>query len=149
MPSMTSTTTSFAFTWAAFYGFALAALILSGNWTMEFLALFCHKDAYTLGNFGQVWAHWHAVGCAFVGLTNLSCVRDARGGFGPDGKVAVAQNTAFIFGVWGVQNVYYCVTRDDLFTPLMWLNAIACLGTAVYSLQAAHGITSKSTGKKA
>ena len=134
---------SFTFTWAAFCSFALGLLILSGNLTVELLALFCHKDAYSLGNFGQVWANWHAVGCIYVGLTNLSVARDARasrGGFGPHARAAVANSTAFIFGVWGVQNVYYCIVRADLFTPLMWLNAVLCLGTAACSLQAARGI---------
>eukprot|EP00978_Attheya_sp_CCMP212_P031291 scaffold117710_cov54-Attheya_sp.AAC.3 len=123
---------------AAIYGFALGALILSTNVTLELITLFTHRETYTLGNFGQVWANWHAFGCIFVGLSNLAVVRDNSGrGFGPEARVAVAQNTAFIFGVWAVQNTYYCLVREDLFTPLMWLNAGGCLVSALWSLQAA------------
>ena len=41
-------------------GLALGLLILSGNATPSLLCLFCRKETYTLGNFGQVWAKWHA-----------------------------------------------------------------------------------------
>jgi len=127
-----------AFQFAAFYGIALGAVILSGNLTVEILGLFCDKGAYTLGNFGQVWANWHAIGCLFVGLTNLSVARDPTGqDFGAGGRLAVAQNTAFIFGVWGIQNTYYCNVRQDLFTPPMWLNAVGCLVACALSIHAA------------
>lgn len=105
--------------------------------TGKILALFCDEASYTLGNFGQVWANWHAIGCAFVGMTNLSVALDDGSGFGIPGRRAVARNTAFIFGVWGVQNTWYCVARQDLFTPAMWLNAAGCIGTALASVQSA------------
>ena len=122
-----------AFAWAAFYGLALSALILSGNVTPAILGLFLDLDQYTLGKFGQVWANWHAIGCAFAGFINLSVAVDDGSSFLPPGRAAIARCTAFIFGTWGVQNTYYCLQRTDLFTPLMWLNAIGCLLTAAWS----------------
>eukprot|EP00747_Dinoflagellata_sp_TGD_P170684 gnl/TRDRNA2_/TRDRNA2_202867_c0_seq1.p1 gnl/TRDRNA2_/TRDRNA2_202867_c0~~gnl/TRDRNA2_/TRDRNA2_202867_c0_seq1.p1 ORF type:complete len:144 (-),score=2.99 gnl/TRDRNA2_/TRDRNA2_202867_c0_seq1:339-770(-) len=120
--------------WAAFYGLALACLILSGNLTPKLILLFVRQEKYTLGEFGQVWANWHAVGCAFAGLMNLSAARDGASSWGPAACRAVRLNTAFIFGTWGVQNTYYVLWRTDLFTPLMWTNAVLCLATAVWSL---------------
>ena len=125
-----------AFSFAGVYGISLALLILSGNITEKLLCLFCHKDLYTLGNFGQVWANWHAIGCAFVGFMNLSVAKD-EDAFGP-GKRQVAVNSVFIYGIWACQNTYYCIFRTDLFTPLMWLNAILCSAAAVSSFFAAH-----------
>ena len=125
------------------YGVALGVLILSGNVTSDLLCLFCRKEAYTLGNFGLVWANWHAIGCLFVGLTNLAVARDDEGSFGPKARSAVAMNTAFIYGVWGVQNTWYCLNRQDLFVPLMWLNALMCLATAASSLSSAASLTKK------
>ena len=138
-----------SFIWAAGYAWALSLLILSGNATDALLCLFCRRDEYTLGNFGQIWANWHAVGCAFVGLSNWCVVRDTDGtGFGPAGRRAVALNTAFLFGAWGVQNLHYCVERQDLFTPLMWINAIACLTIACASLWTRAQIRDAPTGGK-
>ena len=125
------------FSWAAFYGAVLGLLILSGNLSPSLLHLFCRAEAYTLGNFGQVWANWHAIGCLFVGLTNFAVARDDEESFKPKARAAVALNTAFIFLVWGVQNAYYCLNRQDLFVPLMWLNAILCLLTGAGALMTA------------
>lgn len=123
---------------AAAYGLALATLIESWHYTVEFLLLFCKGDVYTLGNFGQVWADWHSVGCAFVGLVNLAVARDERReSFRAGGRRSIGLCTAFIYGVWGVQNTYYCLYRTDIFTPLMWMNAIACLAVGFLSARGA------------
>ena len=111
----------------------MSALILTGNATPAVLGLFCKLERYTLGDFGQVWANWHAVGCAYVGITNFCVAMDDGSGFGPRGRAAIARCTAFIFGVWGVQNTCYCLFKQSNFTPLMWLNALLCLGSAVWS----------------
>uniref|UniRef100_A0A7S2CQ04 Uncharacterized protein n=1 Tax=Alexandrium andersonii TaxID=327968 RepID=A0A7S2CQ04_9DINO len=123
------------FLWAAVYGLGLAALIASSYFNPFFIFLFVKGDAYTLGNFGMVWEMWHGVGCAFVGLMNLSVFMDPFG-FGVAGRRAVSLNTAFIYTVWGVQNTYYCIFRADLFTLLMWLHAILCLLTGALSMLA-------------
>ena len=128
------------------YGVALGVMILSGNMASDLLGLiglFCRKKAYTLGNFGQVWANYHAIGCLFLGLTNLAVARDDEGSFGPKARSVVAMNTAFIYGVWGVQNTWYLLYRQELFLPLMWLNAIGCLATAAVSLSNAASSTKK------
>ena len=125
------------------YGILLSLLILSGNFTDKLLCIFCHQDKYTLGHFGEVWANWHAIGCAFVGMMNLSVAKD-EDAFGP-GKRQVAINTVFIYGVWACQNTYYCINRPDLFTPLMWLNAIFCGIAAMLSFAAARATKSRET----
>lgn len=123
---------------AAAYGLALAALIESWHYTRDVLLLFCKGDSYTLGNFGQVWADWHSVGCAFVGLVNLAVAWDGRrDSFRAGGRRSIALCTAFIYGVWGVQNTYYCLYRTDIFTPLMRMNAIACLAVGFLSARGA------------
>ena len=123
------------FSWAAFYGLALGALVLSGNFTSEIIYLFCRKEAYTLGTFGEVWANWHAIGCIFVGLTNLVVALDNNEtDFKPKARSGIAMNTSFIFGVWGAQNLYYCLYRQDLFVSFMWLHTILCLMTSVLAL---------------
>lgn len=125
----------YIFHWAAFYGLALGALILSGNFTSDIICLFCRKEHYTLGNFGEVWANWHAFGCIFVGLTNLVVAMDeSETTFNSKARSAIATNTAFIFGLWGGQNLYYCLYRQDLFMPLMWLHAVLCLLTGGWAL---------------
>ena len=125
----------YIFSWAAFYGFALGALILSGKLTSDIICLFCRKEYYTLGNFGEVWANWHAFGCIFVGLTNFAVARDISGmNFKEKARSATAFNTAIVFGVWGCQNLYYSLYRQDLFMPFMWLHAILCTLTAGWAL---------------
>ena len=96
------------------YGILLSLLILSGNFTDKLICIFCHQDKYTLGHFGEVWANWHAIGCAFVGMMNLSVAKD-EDAFGP-GKRQVAINTVFIYGVWACQNTYYCINRPDSYS---------------------------------
>jgi|EP00908_Phaeocystis_cordata_P013444 hypothetical protein len=112
-------------------GLALSVLIESDHLTHALLGLFCSE--YTLGSFGQIWADWHAVGCAFVGVVNLCVAVDDGSAFRPQGMAAIARCTTFIYLTWGVQNTYYCLFRTDIFTPLMWLNALACNFTAAWS----------------
>ena len=143
-PSCTSNTAmKLGFLFAGVYGICLSLLILSGNVTDKLICIFCKVDQYTLGNFGEVWADWHAIGCAFVGFMNLSVAKN-EDAFGP-GKRYVAINSVFIYGVWACQNTYYCIKRTDLFTPLMWTNAILCGLAALLSFLAACDAKARET----
>ena len=130
-----------SFALAGVYGMFLSLLILTGNFTETFLVIFCREPKYTLGNFGQVWANWHAIGCAYVGLTNLWVAFKAES-LQSAAKQLVAFNSAFIYGTWSLQNTYYCIFRTDLFTPWMWLNAGGCAVAALLSLK--DGLAEKS-----
>ncbi|CAJ1416159.1 unnamed protein product, partial [Effrenium voratum] len=80
---------------------------------------------------------WHSVGCAFVGLVNLAVARDVdKTDFAAGGRAKIAFCSAFIFFVWGAQNTYFCIMRQDVFKKFMWFNALACLGTAALSFHA-------------
>ncbi|CAJ1398338.1 unnamed protein product [Effrenium voratum] len=126
-----------AFDWAACYGLGLAALIQSEQVTPVFMNLFVEPKEYHLGTFGSIWKDWHSVGCAFVGLVNLAVARDVdKTDFAAGGRAKIAFCSAFIFFVWGAQNTYFCIMRQDVFKKFMWFNALACLGTAALSFHA-------------
>ena len=60
---------------SAIYGGALAVLVGSHAWTYKILELFI-APGWTLGTHEQDWTAWHAMGCAYLGLTNALCWRD-------------------------------------------------------------------------
>ena len=125
-------TGKFVYLLAAVYGIGLG-LTCMNRWAV---LLFCREEQYTLGNFGGIWEYWQAISCFFVGFMNLSVVLDPCG-FGRGGRRAVALNSAFVYGVWGVQNIYYSAYRQDLFHQSMWLNAVGCTFTALAHLRTA------------
>lgn len=127
---------SLAFALAGLYGLALSLLILSWHLTPLLVGLFV--DHYSLGSHGQIWANWHAVGCAFVGAINLSALFL---GFDDTASRAVLACTAGIYGVWSAQNTWLCLasTEPRRFKPMMWLHAALCGLTAALCLWGAVG----------
>ena len=121
---------------AAFYGFFLGALIFTGYVNNAFICLFVTCSNYTLGNHGEIWQMWHAVGCSFLGSVNLLVAIDSdSSAFTKKGRAHLSYATSAIYLTWGVQNTYYCIAyAGTLFTPGMWLNAIGCLVVGFFSL---------------
>ena len=112
---------------AGIYGIALSLMIFSSIFTPFLIDLFV-VPPYTLGTHGADWEYWHGVGCAFVGIIALL----ARSW--PDRqKLGVAGALAFIYGVWGLQNLRL-VLMTDRFGPLMWAHVALCLAVGVFGL---------------
>ncbi len=128
-------------TWIAFafngvYGVALGVLILSWYLTPVLLNLFVQN--YSLGNHGKVWADWHAIGCLFVGVTNL-CAWQLD--YNDVALRGVAWSSAAIYAIWSIQNTALCLSKSDppRFRPFMWLHASFCAlgaGLAVWAATA-------------
>mmetsp|Transcript_15450 Transcript_15450/g.29223 ORF Transcript_15450/g.29223 Transcript_15450/m.29223 type:complete len:150 (+) Transcript_15450:256-705(+) len=121
----------YALRWASFYALALSLMIMSYHANPIILYLFVVGDKYSLGGYGIYWQDWHAIGCAFAGLVSYGAAYDTD--FGPAARRWVSLCNTFLFGIWGLQNTYYCLFQADDFTPLMRLQAIGCLGTALWS----------------
>jgi len=138
----------YALRWASFYALALSLMIISYHVNPAILYLFVVDDRYTLGHHGSYWQDWHAIGCAFAGLVNYGAAYDSD--FGPSARRWVGHCNAFLFGIWGLQNTYNCLFQGYNFTPLMWLQAIGCLGTALwnYVSMESKSVSSSAEGKK-
>ena len=113
-----------------FYGVLLGFLILSWYITPLFIKLFVGEH-YNLGDHGQMWANWHAIGCFYVGLSNFLAYSWA------DSFLVAKQDicliSAFIFGTWAVQNLWLMLKTDKM-KPLMWMNVIGCFISALLAL---------------
>jgi hypothetical protein len=112
------------------YGILLGLLILSWHLTPVFIKLFV-GNKYTLGDYGQMWANWHAIGCFYVGFSNFLA-------YNWDDSFLVAKQdicliSTFIFGIWGLQN-FGLMFQANKMKSLMWLNVIACFASALLAL---------------
>ena len=130
-----------AFMLSGSYALLLSLLIMSWNFTPIFIGVFVHFEQYNLGSGGLFWKSWHGVACAFIGVTNLAIAYDTQEkSFSASGRRLIAINSGFVFGIWGVQNTYYCIVHTDVFTPLMWINAVMCLVVAASCVHTARTV---------
>jgi hypothetical protein len=122
---------------AAVYGLALSLMIFSSIFTPVLVDLFV-APPYTLGTHGADWEYWQGTSCAFVGIVAWLARRwpDAQ-------KQSVAAALAFIFGVWGVQNLRLVLVTER-YGPLMWAHVLACLGVGVWGVVTALKLRSTS-----
>ena len=128
--------------WCSFYGFSLSVLILSYRLSPVAVFLFVDSAVYSLGTFGQVWKDWHAIGCIFVGLVNYFALDQC---FVTTAKEKILVCNVMIYGIWGLQNLYYCITLPNLFVKMMWLHAVLCLGSATWCASAYLKSTNQDT----
>lgn len=112
------------------YGLLLGILILSWHFSEFFIRLFV-KDNYSLGNFGQTWANWHAIGCFYVGLSSLLAL--TWGASLLEAKLQICLLTTVVYGIWFVQN-FYLVFFTNKMKTFMLLHVVGCFVGAVLGL---------------
>jgi hypothetical protein len=105
--------------------------VLSHKWTYALIELFV-RPGYMLGTHERDWTSWHAVGCGFVGLINVLSAKD--GDWNPSARRSLALATSLLYSIWGVQNLLLMFASPPRFLPLMWLHAVACLGTGLWNV---------------
>ena len=112
---------------AGIYGLALSLMIFSAAFTPVLIDLFV-AEPYTLGTHGADWEYWQGTSCAFVGLVAFA----ARGW--PTGpKTGAAAALAFVYGVWGLQNLRLVLVTDR-YGPLMWAHVLGCLALGAFGV---------------
>jgi hypothetical protein len=120
---------------AGIYGVALSLMIFSATFTPVLIDLFV-AEPYTLGTHGADWEYWQGTSCAFVGAVGLLAVR-----WPTTAQVGAAGALAFVYGVWGLQNLRLVLVTDR-YGPLMWAHVLACLAIGV--LCAVHALRLRS-----
>ena len=109
---------------AAAYGLFLSLMIFSSVFTPVLIDLFV-APPYSLGSHGADWQLWQGTSCAFVALVAGSARR-----WPPAAQVGAAWCLAFVYGVWGVQNLHL-VLATDRYGGLMWAHALGCSALGV------------------
>ena len=109
---------------AALYGLFLAIMIFSAMFTPALIDLFV-AEPYSLGSHGADWEYWQGTSCAFVGLVAWF----ARG-WDPSAQRGAAVALAFVYGVWGLQNLRLVLVTER-YRLLMWAHVLGCLAIGV------------------
>ncbi|MBO6935988.1 MAG: hypothetical protein JJ863_13470 [Deltaproteobacteria bacterium] len=123
---------------AGIYGFALSLMIFSAAFTPALIDLFV-AEPYTLGTHGADWEYWQGTSCAFVGIVAFVA---RRWPVGP--QIGAAGALAFIYGVWGIQNLRLVLVTDR-YGPLMWGHVLGCLGLGVFAAVTAMRLRASAT----